>query len=140
MQRKIWKYSSQAKQPNAAFDVVDPGAQAVGNRPFHWEMHGFPIFLSLDFKWSCARLRMLVWQQLSRVLVDAGVVNVGQVGSVTGGSILATRLAEAILQADKSGSVNAQIELCKLLPLRLTNGFGEPMTSLFSSKFKCWLL
>jgi hypothetical protein len=127
MQRKVWNYSAQARKQNPSYDIVDPD---FNPKPFHWEICAFPVMLSLDFKWTCARLRMLVWQQVSRLLVDPAVIE-AMMGSANADSLASvpTKLAEAIIQADKSGSVSAQLELCKLLPIRMTTGSGEPLIS-----------
>ena len=35
-----------------------------------WRLAGFPLFLSFNQTWSCLRLRVSVWEQLSKFIRD----------------------------------------------------------------------
>ena len=72
---------------------------------------------------------MLIWEHITRFIIGSGDIETLHTNKCTP-SLFPSSFKAAVLNAELTGNVAKKLELCKLVPIRLTNSLGEGVHSI----------
>lgn len=85
--------------------------------PYKYETIGLPVILLMQMNWSCLRSRVMLFQQIERLI---------NVDSVIGKMY--------VILVESLGHIKAQIEMARYLPVRVVNNSNVGINISYESK------